>query len=174
MSYLGGQPRCQPPFCLTERLPCPANTQWAIRSPPRIRPCWFWPSLPLISNRVAMWQSRGGRERKSHEIKKLSRPSSLPRLEKLAKKSGASGPDPAATARPKGLPRTRLTTARHNSAQTAKMTVFLECQTTGCHFSKWRAVRGLSRRRLTVRAFATARHFPFWRAVVISREIPRL
>jgi hypothetical protein len=63
------------------------------------------------------------------------------------------------------------TTARHISVPVAKITVFLERQGTGCHFSIWRAVGGLAGKRLTVALFATARHFEIWRAVAFSREL---
>jgi hypothetical protein len=63
------------------------------------------------------------------------------------------------------------TTARHNRPEMTKIHVFFERQTTGCHFSKWRAVGGASRKRLTPALFATARHFPLWRAVAIFPEL---
>jgi hypothetical protein len=62
-------------------------------------------------------------------------------------------------------------TARHKRFKMTKITVFPECQTTGCHFSKWRAVGGQSRKHLTYSLFSTARHFPLWRAVPISRNL---
>src|SRR5438128_3986560 len=61
----------------------------------------------------------------------------------------------------------RAGTARHKAVEMTKITVFLERRGTGCHLSKWRAVGGRSRKRLTSALFATARHFELWRAVPI-------